>query len=155
MYTEMNIKRVDLVFENCEVISLSNDMFKALILDDIVEQKIVNCYQYENGENQLNKCCKYMSIDINKKGYEQKMEWEGITLEERLKRGNDITYIDLIYEDNSEERIYVIWNEENDFNNKYQRVFRIDEDTISVVIENNNIGITLYAGDKPVGNITE
>lgn len=155
MYTEMNIKRVDLVFENCEVISLSNDMFKALIFDDIVEQKIVNCYQYENGENQLNKCCKYMSIDINKKGYEQKMEWEGITLEERLKRGNDITYIDLIYEDNSEERIYVIWNEENDFNNKYQRVFRIDEDTISVVIENNNIGITLYAGDKPVGNITE
>lgn len=155
MYTEMNIKRVDLVFENCEVISLSNDMFKALIFDDIVEQKIVNCYQYENGENQLNKCCKYMSIDINKKGYEQKMEWEGITLEERLKRGNDITYIDLIYEDNSEERIDVIWNEENDFNNKYQRVFRIDEDTISVVIENNNIGITLYAGDKPVGNITE
>lgn len=155
MYTEMNVKRVDLVFENCEVISLSNDMFKALIFDDIVEQKTVNCYQYENGENQSNKCCKYMTIDINQKGYEQKMEWEGITLEERLKRGNDITYINLIYKDNSEERIYVIWNEENDFNNKYQRVFRIDEDTISVVIENNNTEITLYAGDKPVGNITE
>lgn len=82
----MNIKRIDLVFENCEVASLNNDMFKDLIFDDIVEQKIVNCYHFENGENEVQKCCKYMSIDINKKGYEQKMNWQDITLEERLKK---------------------------------------------------------------------
>ena len=82
----MNIKRIDLVFENCEVVSLNNDMFKHLMFDDIVEQKIVNCFQFKNGENQTQKCCKYMSIDINKKGYEQKMNWQDITLEERLKK---------------------------------------------------------------------
>ena len=132
----MNIKRIDLVFENCEVVSLNNDMFKDLIFDDIVEQKIVNCYQFENGENQTQKCCKYMAIDINKKDYEQKMNWQDITLEERLKNGNDITYIDLIYEDNSEERIFVLWNEEDDFYNKYQKIYKVDEDTIMVEIKN-------------------
>lgn len=131
----MKIKRIDLVFENCEVASLNKDMFKYLIFEEITEQRIVNCYQYENGENEIRKCCKYMSVDINKKGYEQKMDWQDITLQRRLEIGNDITYIDLIYEDNSEERIFVLWNEEDDYNNKYQRVLRIDEDTIRVVIE--------------------
>ena len=131
----MNIKRIDLVFENCEVASLNADMFKNLIFDDIVEEKIVNCYQFENGENEVRKCCKYMSIHINKKIYEQKTDWQDITLEERLKNGNDITYIDLIYEDNSEERIFVPWNEEDAFYNKYQKVYKVDEDTIRVKIE--------------------
>lgn len=131
----MNVKQIDIVFENCEVISLNNDMFKYLILRNISEQRLVNCYQYENGENEINKCCEYMSIDINRKGYEQKTSWENMTLEERLKIASDITCIYLIYEDNSEERIFVPWNEENDYNNKYQRVYRIDEDTIEIVIE--------------------
>lgn len=131
----MNVKQIDIVFENCEVISLNNGMFKYLMLRNISEQRLVNCYQYENGENEINKCCEYMSIDINRKGYKQKMSWENMTLEERLKIASDITCIYLIYEDNSEERIFVLWNEEDDYNNKYQRVYRIDEDTIEIVIE--------------------
>ena len=134
----MKIRKIDLVFENCEVASLNTDMFKHLIFEDITEQKIINCYQYENGENEVHKCCKYMSVDINKKGYEQKMNWQDITLEKRLEIGNDITYIDLIYEDNSEERIFVLWNEEDVCDNEYQKVLRIDEETIRVVIEKEN-----------------
>lgn len=131
----MNIKRIDLVFENCEVVSLNNDMYKNLILDDITEQRIVNCYQYKNGENETKKCSKYMSIDINKKGYEQKTNWQKITLKERLEKWNDITYINLIYEDNSEESIFVLWDEEDEYNNDYQKVIRLDKEMIRVTIE--------------------
>lgn len=131
----MKIKRIDIVFENCEVVSLNNDMFKYLIIKGITEERIINCYQYENGETQINKCCEYMSIDINKKGYEQRIIWQDMTLKERLQIGNDITSICLIYEDDTEEQILVPWNDENEYSNKYQKLLQIDEDNIRVVIE--------------------
>lgn len=132
---KMNIKRVDLVFENCEVVSLNNDMFKYLIIRGITEQKTINCYQYEDGENQVNKCCEYMSIDINKKGYKQKMNWQDITLITRLMLCNDITSICLIYEDDTEEEILVSWNKDNECSNKYQKILQVDEENIRIVIE--------------------
>ena len=133
----MNVKRIEIEFENCEVISLNTNMFKNLIFDEIYEQKIVNCYQYKNGENSVTKCCKYMSVEINKKGYEQRMEWQDITLKERLRISNDIVSIILIYEDESEEEIYMAWNEDDEYENKYQNVIEIDENIIKVLISEN------------------
>lgn len=131
----MNIKRVDLVFENCEVVTLMPNMFKSLIITGITEQKTINCYQYEDGENQVNQCCEYMSIDINKKGYEQETNWQDTTLITRLMQCNDITSIYLIYEDDTEEQILVPWDEDNEYINKYQRILQLDEENIRIVIE--------------------
>lgn len=131
----MNIKRVDLVFENCEVVTLMPNMFKSLIITGITEQKTINCYQYEDGENQVNQCCEYMSIDINKKGYEQETNWQDTMLITRLMQCNDITSIYLIYEDDTEEQILVPWDEDNEYINKYQRILQLDEENIRIVIE--------------------
>lgn len=131
----MKIKKVDLVFENCEAVTLMPNMFKSLIITGITEQKTINCYQYENGENQVNKCCEYMSIDINKKGYKQKMDWQDMKLITRLMLYNDITSLCLIYEDDTEEQILVPWNEENEYSNKYQKILQVDEENIRIVIE--------------------
>lgn len=131
----MNIKRVDLVFENCEVVTLMPNMFKSLIITGITEQKTINCYQYEDGENQVNQCCEYMSIDINKKGCEQETNWQDTTLITRLMQCNDITSIYLIYEDDTEEQILVPWDEDNEYINKYQKILQLDEENIRIVIE--------------------
>ena len=121
------INRIDIVFENCEVCTLLSDMFKYLIIHGIKENIDINCYQYKNGEIHRDKTCEYFSITINEKGLNS-ITWNG-TLKERLRNFKDIVSVKIYYEDKDEE-IYVTWNDEDDFLNKYQTTEEIEEDII-------------------------
>ena len=121
---EEKLKSIEIAFENCEVCKLLPNMFKCLIIHGIKESMDINCYQYENGEIIRMKTCEYFSITINEKGLNTET-WNG-TLKERLRNFKDIVAVTLHYE-NKEEEIYVPWNEEDDFTNKYQTIEETDE----------------------------
>lgn len=106
------IKRIDIVFENCEVVELYPDMFTFLICEEINKSYLINCYQYRKGEFIESLLCKYFSIIVNKKGLNQKTKMgkqhTNTYLKDRLK-WKDITHIDIIFK-NRNEYIGVPWS---------------------------------------------
>ena len=117
---ENNVKYIDLVFENCEVARLYPDMFKYLVINDIVKNKKINCFQYKNGECCDSSSCSYFAITLLPKGYNKKMDWINQSLKERLESCNDITSVYLTYNNGEEEGFLVPWKEGNDYINEYQ-----------------------------------
>lgn len=113
------IESIDMCFENCEKCTLLPYMFRYLIIQGIKENIDINCYQYEDGETNRNKTCEYLEITINEKGLSS-ITWNG-TLKERLKKFKDIVSVIINYE-NRREEIFVTWDEEDDYSNKYQKI---------------------------------
>lgn len=129
----MKVKSINLFFENCEMIKLTTDMFKYLIIEGIKKNKSINCYQYADGETQDMLSCDYFSIEINKKGLNQNC-WK-TKLKERLEK-NDLVGISIENEDNTQEEIYVLWGN-HDFANEYQKNY-FEKDKVKIVIERTN-----------------
>lgn len=113
----MKIFKIDLVFENCEVISI--DVYEhetSFNASNIVEN--IHCHGQDEYRmkvaDMVQVCVGYSSLSLKSQ--------IGTTLQEKLSH-NDITSIVLIYEDKSEEQIYVPWDEDqqnSDFENSYQ-----------------------------------
>lgn len=118
------IQSIELAFENCEVCKLLPDMFKCLYLEGIKENLWINSFQYENGETNRSKSCDEFGIIVNKKGLNI-ITWNG-TLKDRLKKYKDIVSVTIYYEHRDEE-IYVPWNDEDEFSNKYQTIEETEE----------------------------
>ena len=113
------IRKIELIFENCEIIRLKPNMFKYLFLKGISTDKRINCFQYKNGETQDCKQCKYFHIEINEEGKKVESNLSKKPLNERIV-SKDIVGISLYYINNEEETIYVPWNEDDEYTNKYQ-----------------------------------
>ena len=116
----MKIKEIELVFENCDGIRLKPNMFKNLSLHGIKTDKNINCYQFEKGEETNMTTCEYFHISVIDEGL-----WQGgyigrEPLRERVE-GCDITAIKLVYSKRKEKDIYVPWDDNNDYTNKYQK----------------------------------
>ena len=118
------IEKIELVFENCEVCTLLPDMFKYLVIRGIKENIDINCFQYKKGELNKDKTCEYFSITINEKGLNT-ITWNEI-LRERIKKIKDIVSVIIYYRDRDEE-IYVPWNEEDEYSNRYQTIEETEE----------------------------
>lgn len=118
------IEKIELVFENCEVCTLLPDMFKYLVIRGIKENIDINCFQYKKGELNKDKTCEYFAITINEKGLNT-ITWNG-TLRERIKKFKDIVSV-IIYYRHRDEEIYVPWNEEDEYSNRYQTIEETEE----------------------------
>lgn len=135
MSKEKKLKRLDIVFENCEVASLEPDMFKYLVIDKISKEYHINCYQYENGE--IYECinCEYVSFIINEKGLNTKCgfipEYEEV-LKKRI--DDSITHLDLIFDDDTNEYISVPWGGDSDYQNSYCHIKK-NKKEIEIVIK--------------------
>lgn len=121
---DRKIKQLDIVFENCEVCTLTPDMIYMCILDRIYNNIGINCFQYENGEIYDEIFCDQFMLAINQKGLQQKSGFGDLkdneVLENRLKY-RDITHIDLIYDDGTNDYIGVHWlDDKNEYTNKLQ-----------------------------------
>ena len=121
---DRKIKQLDIVFENCESCTLMPDMIYMCALDKIYKNIGINCFQYRNGEIYDEIFCDQFMLVINQKGLQQKSGFGDFrnddTLEERLKY-RDITHIDLIYDDNTNDYISVHWGDDNnEYTNKLQ-----------------------------------
>ena len=120
MRDKRKVEEIDIVFENCEVVTLTIDRIECLAIERISKEYIINGYQYKAGEMEKRICCGELYLRINQKGLEQKVEWEDKELKERLKF-RDITMIELHYDTQEREEIYVPWEDEGNFGtNKYQ-----------------------------------
>ena len=113
---DRKIKQLDIVFENCESCTLMPDMIYMCALDKIYKNIGINCFQYRNGEIYDEIFCDQFMLVINQKGLQQKSGFGDFrnddTLEERLKY-RDITHIDLIYDDDTNDYISVHWEDDN------------------------------------------
>ena len=118
------IEKIELVFENCEVCTLLPDMFKYLVIRGIKENIDINCFQYKKGELNKDKTCEYFAITINEKGLNT-ITWNE-TLRERIKKFKDIVLV-IIYYGHRDEEIYVPWNEEDEYSNRYQTIEETEE----------------------------
>ena len=121
---DRKIKQLDIVFENCESCTLMPDMIYMCALDKIYKNIGINCFQYRNGEIYDEIFCDQFMLVINQKGLQQKSGFGDFrnddTLEERLKY-RDITHIDLIYDDDTNDYISVHWEDDNnEYTNKLQ-----------------------------------
>ena len=128
------IKKITLVFENCETCDLDVDMFDRLAIYGI-KQDITT----HSPNNSVDKkySCDDLSLEINEKGLIQNAssyDNDYQSLENRLKTYKDITAVDITYEDNTKQEIYVLWNDENDYENKYQTIRQWSNNYITVRI---------------------
>ena len=128
---DKKIKYVDIVFENCEAARLKPSEFGCLIIDGIYKKYCINCFQYEKGEVCEFIKCKEFYIVINVKGMMVKT-LEGELLKDRIKSSNDITHIDLVFTDKTNEYITVPWGKK-EYENEKQKV-KITKDGIEIII---------------------
>ena len=128
------IKKITLVFENCETCELDTSMFDRLAIYGITET-IKAFLPYKSTHKYYS--CDDLILGINEKGLKQNTDCYGNDyqpLEDRLKTCKDITAVDITYEDNTKQVIYVLWNDENDYENKYQTIHQWSNDYITVRI---------------------
>lgn len=114
---DRKIKQIDIVFENCEVCTLTPAMIEMCLINGINNDIGINCFQYTDGEVYDRKNCDSLMLSINQKGLSQHPGFgdyidDKHVLEERIKY-NDITNIDVIYEDGSNDYIGVPWKNKN------------------------------------------
>ena len=136
------IKTIDIVFENCEVYSLTPKMIDMCVVNDIRRNIGVNVFQYEDGEVYESVSCKEMLLSINRKGLTTIGGWDDKTLLEDRIENKDITHLDIIYEDGSNDYISVPWMDKdgnkyiNALQNNlyYQHKFGNDGESLAIII---------------------
>lgn len=145
---ERKIKQLDIVFENCEVFTLTPDMINLCYIDGIKNNIGINCFQYENGEIYDTISCEEVMLIINEKGASQKGNFDFPTspsslLKDRLKF-NDITHIDVIYEDDSNTYVMVPWRDKE--NNEYFNI--LQHNIITKDYKNTDVIIVIIDKEK-------
>jgi hypothetical protein len=125
------IKKIEIVFENCDAVVIFPDMFKYLVIDGITKEYRINCFQYNMGEFIEYINCKCFTITINKKGLNQVSSMSMVSkekLKERLKI-LDITHIKIFFSDKKSDYISVPWkSDDNGFSNLNQKNKYIEDD---------------------------
>lgn len=128
------VKKIVIVFENCDGVTLTPKMFDQLCIDEITTEYLINCFQYKDGEVSKYIKCKYFSIDINENGLKSKLGFDSNeTLRNRLLAHKDITHIHIYFNNGDDEYITVPWKGE-DWTNKLQKHKEIDHE-LSITIK--------------------
>lgn len=141
MDSRLELEKVDLIFENCEYVSIPAKQIRCLIMRD--EYKTLS-YSEWNKYHEF----KHTSVDclqIYKKWLKEnytKFTEEIINKDsnvyDRLVNYSDITSIELFWIDESnsefEATYYVPWNDESEYENTYQVVKETDEEYIEISI---------------------
>lgn len=131
------IKYIELILENCEVIRIDGKYIGDFDIDNIKESI---CRQGCNYIKRMKKCeCFYISVyrDAN---IEKTVEFTMGTLSEkakpfkRLTEYDDITQIIIYFNDGKEEIIYVPWDEESEYRNVYQKTCVSDKGDLYILI---------------------
>ncbi|WBF81714.1 hypothetical protein [Staphylococcus virus vB_SurM-PSU5] len=116
----MNIKYIDLVLENCDVVRLEPKDVKRFHVDGITE----GIDYYGTSHISRTRRCTYFGIlidnpkEIPQVGFSYP---DNTNAYEMIIAYSDITAIDIIYDDDTNEYTYVDFNEHNDFYNINQK----------------------------------
>ncbi|UXR08197.1 hypothetical protein [Staphylococcus phage vB_ScaM-V1SC04] len=116
----MNIKYIDLVLENCDVVRLEPKDVKRFHVDGITE----GIDYYGTSHISRTRRCTYFGILIDNPKEIPQVGFiypDNTDAYEMITAYSDITAIDIIYDDDTNEYIYVDFNEHNDFYNINQK----------------------------------
>ena len=123
-----NIEAIEFVFENCECLTVDSKYIGDLLIEGF-ETKVRRF-----GVNAIREytSCERIDLIIYKDGNTTSESYgDKYKVFDRILSWNDITSIYLKYEDNTEQEIFVPWDDENDcysnVNNKAQSSFVSDE----------------------------
>ena len=124
----IDIKELNIIFENCDMMSFSKDDLEFLYMEEISNNisMQLNCVLHMQ-------VAKHVAIGITKKAAKRKVpifgnsEWKH-TLHDRLgldekNHTKDIASFELVYTDGTIERIYPSWDGDDDYYNPAQRQF--------------------------------
>ena len=130
-----NIKKIEFVLENLEIVT-----FKPEELGELHRGKITECVnRVACNSIAKSKVADDIAIEIFKKAQFQKSPMEGIKKKDYFKRiikFPDITHINLIYSDDTEDYLSVIWEEDekNDDINLLQKSMLSDLGNLYIII---------------------
>lgn len=131
------VKSITLVLENCETIKLDRKHIGSFLVDNI---------KYSISRMACNSIstftfCENFAIEINRNA--SKVGTNYNSNQDALKRlitYSDITAIDIKYEDDTEEYIYVDWNEENNHcNNNNQKHYMNKFGDLYIVVSSGKV----------------
>ena len=127
------ISKIELVFENCPYVTLYPDMIDFMEISEInYTMQLFGKYGQNEGLRRTKNCERFY-MRINEKGLKQDLyltktikDEDNWNLAEQLANIDNITSIRIYYKnDNSKdtyEDIYVLWSEDGEFENSYQKV---------------------------------
>lgn len=127
------IKSIDLVFENVESLTINEEQIENILIGDIKR----NIYRFASNAIGNSISSDMIHIEI-KSSFNKLMTGtfgDVFYPFDRIKKYNDITSITINYEDGNKETIYTIWNDEDEYSNKYQS---------TTILKNNNLKIRIF-----------
>lgn len=112
-----SIKKLSIIFENCESVNIETDYIGYVELSDIknsIRKVACNCIGYSS-------VCETFLISIDHKIPKQTETYGDKLINpiDRLNEYKDIVSISVTYEDDSEEEIYLPWGD-REYTNQYQ-----------------------------------
>ncbi len=115
---EKQIDRIDIVFENCEVIEVPMRDVRFIWLGDIKERLFINniCYRKNDG------------FELDKSATQAKLIIKNKPEYERVKKYSDITHIDFMKNNKSISYIGIKWLGESEYRNDRQEVEVINDE---------------------------
>lgn len=136
------VKSVELILENCEVIEIKREhigVFHVLDIKKSISRDAINSINdYLEAEEIF---IQISSKANNPSSYVEDLHDGEITPFDRLMRYADITALNIKYQDDSEEYIFVKWGGDSDYTNEYQSVATNEKtgDLYIVISEKENV----------------
>ena len=136
-------KSIELILENCDTIVIPESQIKMLRLE-----KCIKSYESKIcGDIVESTECKKLVLQISKEGNKEYYPFKQKELKEyifdRIKRGLDITGIEIEYKGKGKKKkIYVLWKDDYSQVNAYQRCYDLkNEDLLIIIGKNKNAHI--------------
>uniref|UniRef100_A0AAU8GTG7 Uncharacterized protein n=1 Tax=Mammaliicoccus phage MSShimriz1 TaxID=3230127 RepID=A0AAU8GTG7_9VIRU len=143
----MKIEYIDLVLENCDVVRLEPNQVNNFYIEEVTETMSFYGESSDGVQHKSNsKRCKYFSIEIlNSREILQTsfsdmaFDLDRSSVYEMITNYSDITAVDLIYKDGTNDYIYVDFNEFNDNYNINQKEVEYGSILRVTVTEKNSV----------------
>lgn len=141
LYSKLKLKEVELVFENCEYCIIPAKYIHNFSISNF--NSVLN-YSKLNDLLKFDKCkLNYLEISNdfllnNFPRFNEKVINNHTNLFDRIKDGKDVASLKVIYKRNIKTpELYLPWNDENEYSNKYQ-TFEIKEKTSILKVSRGN-----------------
>jgi hypothetical protein len=134
----MEFKQIELVLENCEVITVERKYLGSIYMSNFTE--IISRHRKSLIQSTV---VNEFAIEIHR-SLDETVAKQGLFDDynpiQRLNKFNDITQLEITYEDGTKKHFYTHWHDDDEYNNRYQKN-KLNQfgDLYIVISENNDI----------------
>lgn len=127
-------KNIELILENCDTIVIPQNQIKMLRLE-----KCIGSYESDFGGSIVKSMeCRKLILQISKEGNKEYSPFKQKKFKEyifdRIRKGLDITSIDIEYKSGEKEKIYVLWKNDYSQVNAYQKCYDLKCGDLLIII---------------------